>query len=55
MTEPEDPLGPWTGRLLRLGPGISPEAARSFVHDLYAQAQSDRDDERAEADFQREE
>lgn len=55
MTVPDDPHGVWTGRLLRLGVGISPEDARNFVHDLYAQAQSDLDDERAEADFEREE
>ncbi|MFF7443903.1 hypothetical protein [Streptomyces sp. NPDC008122] len=55
MTEPDDPLGVWTGRLLRLGVGISPDEARRFVHDLYAQAQSDLDEKRAEADFKREE
>ncbi|WP_225801024.1 hypothetical protein [Streptomyces sp. NK15101] len=55
MTEPDDPLGSWTGRLLRLGVGISPDDARRFVHDLYAQAQSDLDEERAKADFEREE
>ncbi|MCZ0982778.1 hypothetical protein O1L60_38285 [Streptomyces diastatochromogenes] len=55
MTEPDDPLGSWTGRLLRLGVGISPDEARKFVHALYAQAQADLDAERAEADFEREE
>ncbi|MFH8837085.1 hypothetical protein [Streptomyces sp. NPDC017868] len=55
MTEPDDPLGSWTGRLLRLGVGISPDDARKFVHDLYARAQADLDAERAEADFEREE
>lgn len=55
MNEPGDPLASWTGRLLRLGVGIAPEDARKFVHDLYAQAQSDLDSERAEADFEREE
>ncbi|MFD4371179.1 hypothetical protein [Streptomyces sp. NPDC058486] len=53
--EQSDPLAVWTGRLLRLGPGISPDDARAFVHDLYAHAQSDLDAERAEADFVREE
>ncbi len=55
MSEPVDPLAPWTDRLLRLGDGIAPEAARSFAHDLYAQAQADIDKERAEAEFEREE
>ncbi|CAM5416318.1 hypothetical protein [Streptomyces tanashiensis] len=55
MTEPEDPLGYWTSRLLRIGVGILPEDARRFVHDLYAKAQADLDAERAEADFEREE
>ncbi|MFD7671891.1 MULTISPECIES: hypothetical protein [Streptomyces] len=55
MNEPGDPLATWTDRLLRLGAGIAPEDARKFVHDLYAQAQSDLDSERAEADFEREE
>ncbi|MFI7872337.1 hypothetical protein [Streptomyces salinarius] len=55
MKEPGYPLGPWTDRLLRLDPGISPQDARGFVHDLYARAQADRDEERAEADFEREE
>ncbi|MEO3764181.1 hypothetical protein [Streptomyces sp. B5E4] len=52
---PEDPHGEWTSRLLSLGPGIPPAAAREFVHDLYVHAQSDLDEERAEADFEREE
>ncbi|MFI9150547.1 hypothetical protein [Streptomyces sp. NPDC053367] len=55
MTETTDPLDLWTNRLLRLGEGISPEAARTFVHDLYTHAQADQDAERAEADFEREE
>ncbi|MER6345241.1 hypothetical protein ACWC10_15210 [Streptomyces sp. NPDC001595] len=55
MNEPGDPLAPWTDRLLRLGPGIPPEDARRFVHDLYTRAQADSDEERAEADFEREE
>ncbi|NED05454.1 hypothetical protein G3I55_27790 [Streptomyces sp. SID6648] len=55
MSEPDDPLAPWTDRLLGLGDGVPPEAARSFVHDLYAQAQADIDKERAEAEFEREE
>lgn len=55
MSEPDDPLAPWTDRLLRLGDGVAPEAARSFVHELYVQAQADIDEERAEAEFEREE
>jgi hypothetical protein len=55
MKETGDPLGPWTDRLVRLDPGISPQDARGFVHDLYVRAQADRDEERAEADFEREE
>ncbi|MFD4002949.1 hypothetical protein [Streptomyces rubiginosohelvolus] len=57
MSEPDDPLAPWTDRLLRLGDGdaVAPEAARSFVHDLYVRAQADIDKERAEAEFEREE
>ncbi|MET8883990.1 hypothetical protein [Streptomyces rubiginosohelvolus] len=55
MSEPDDPLAPWTGRLLRLGDGVAPEDARSFVHDLYVRAQADIDKERAEAEFEREE
>ncbi|GGR11557.1 hypothetical protein GCM10010497_11780 [Streptomyces cinereoruber] len=55
MNDPGDPLAPWTDRLLRLGAGIPPEDARTFVRELYATAQADRDDERAEADFEREE
>ncbi|MER8041105.1 hypothetical protein ACFCZV_16360 [Streptomyces hydrogenans] len=53
--EQADPLAAWTARLLGLGTGISPEDARGFVHDLYAHAQSVLDEERAEADFAREE
>ncbi|MEU2660086.1 hypothetical protein ABZ615_32800 [Streptomyces sp. NPDC007325] len=53
--EQTDPLAGWTARLLRLGPGISQDDARAFVHDLYAHAQSTLDEERAEADFAREE
>ncbi|KOX26052.1 MULTISPECIES: hypothetical protein [unclassified Streptomyces] len=52
---PGGPLGPWTDRLLRLGTGIPPEDARAFVRDLYARARADRDEERAEAGFEREE
>ncbi|MGW6462625.1 hypothetical protein [Streptomyces rubiginosohelvolus] len=55
MSEPDDPLASWTDRLLLLGDGVAPGAARSFVHDLYAQAQADIDKERAEAEFEREE
>ncbi|MFB7481129.1 hypothetical protein ACFUEM_22575 [Streptomyces anulatus] len=55
MSKPGDPLAPWTDRLLRLGPGIAPEEARRYVHDLYVQAQADIDKERAEAEFEREE
>ncbi|MET8937857.1 hypothetical protein ABZX28_12725 [Streptomyces rubiginosohelvolus] len=55
MSEPDDPLAPWTDRLLRLCDGVAPEAARSFVHDLYVRAQADIDKERAEAEFEREE
>ncbi|MFJ5774470.1 hypothetical protein [Streptomyces sp. NPDC093094] len=55
MTESTDPLDPWTARLLRLGEGISPEAARTFVQDLYTHAQADLDEKRAEAEFEREE
>ncbi|GAA3942061.1 hypothetical protein GCM10022244_57470 [Streptomyces gulbargensis] len=50
-----DPFGPWTERLLGLADGISREDARQFVHDLYTHAQSDLDQERAEADFERDE
>ncbi|MFB7942624.1 hypothetical protein ACFWIN_20680 [Streptomyces sp. NPDC127049] len=53
--EQTDPLAGWTARLLRLGPGISQDDARAFVHDLYAHAQSTLDADRAEADFVREE
>ncbi|MER5736653.1 hypothetical protein ABT117_13380 [Streptomyces sp. NPDC002262] len=53
--EQGDPLAAWTQRLLRLGAGISPVDARSFVRDLYTHAQADLDAERAEADFVREE
>lgn len=53
--EQTDPLAAWTARLLRLGPGISQEDARAFVHDLYAHARSTLDEERAEAEFVREE
>ncbi|WP_158708626.1 hypothetical protein [Streptomyces bikiniensis] len=55
MNEPGDPLAPRTDRPLRLGTGIPPEDARTFVRELYAAARADRDEERAEADFEREE
>ncbi|MEV7489691.1 hypothetical protein HFP69_03140 [Streptomyces sp. ARC12] len=55
MSEPGDPLAPWTDRLIRLGADIAPEEARRYVHDLYVQAQADIDKERAEAEFEREE
>ncbi|MFF4874345.1 hypothetical protein ACIPQA_33500 [Streptomyces sp. NPDC090109] len=51
----DDPHDAWTRHLLSLGPGIAPDRDRGFVHDLYAHAQSDLDDERAEADFERKE
>ncbi|WP_338701917.1 hypothetical protein V2W30_31655 [Streptomyces sp. Q6] len=51
----DDPHDAWTRRLPALGPGISQDSARQFVSDLYAHAQSGLDDERAEAEFEREE
>ncbi|GHJ92407.1 hypothetical protein SNE510_19260 [Streptomyces sp. NE5-10] len=51
----DDPHHAWTPRLSSLGPGTAPGRAREFVHELHAHAQSDLDDERAEADFEREE
>ncbi|MBO1335717.1 hypothetical protein [Streptomyces sp. VRA16 Mangrove soil] len=51
----DDPYDAWTRRLLSLSPDLSRDSARQFVHDLYAHAQSDLDDQRAEADFEREE
>ncbi|WP_353940243.1 hypothetical protein ABII15_00685 [Streptomyces sp. HUAS MG91] len=54
MTD-DDPHGAWTKRLISLGPDISADKAREFVHDLYDHAQSDLDDERTEAEFEREE
>ncbi|MFF5635951.1 hypothetical protein [Streptomyces sp. NPDC012825] len=55
MNESGDPLALWTDRLLRFGTGIPPEDARTFVRELYAAGQADRDEERAKADFEREE
>lgn len=50
-----DPLASWTERLLRLSDGIAPDEARAFVHDLYTHAQSELDEARAAADFERDE
>jgi hypothetical protein len=54
-----DPLGPWTEHLRDLTDKSNPDAADDtaarFVHDLYAAAQQDLDEQRAEADFEREE
>ncbi|GHB47755.1 hypothetical protein GCM10010377_43200 [Streptomyces viridiviolaceus] len=55
MNDTSDLLEPWVDRLLRLAEGIPADEARRFVHDLYAHAQSDLDEERAEADLEREE
>jgi hypothetical protein len=45
----------WTERLLREAPGLSPEKARDFVHDLYFAAQRALHKEGWEADFERDE
>lgn len=55
MTQPSDSLDPWTDRLRSLSPDISREDAGRFVRDLYHHAQSDRDRERSDADYEREE
>nr|WP_164395229.1 hypothetical protein [Streptomyces harenosi] len=55
MTQPSDSLDPWTDRLRTLSPDISREDASRFVHDLYRRAQTDRDQERSDADYEREE
>jgi hypothetical protein len=55
MTQPSDSLDPWTDRLRTLSPDISREDASRFVHDLYQRAQTDRDQERSDADYEREE
>ncbi|MER5951725.1 hypothetical protein ABT127_37375 [Streptomyces sp. NPDC001904] len=51
----DDPHREWTQRLTSLGPDIPADKARKFVHELYDHAQADLDDERAEAEFEREE
>ncbi|CAL9483612.1 hypothetical protein SUDANB58_03105 [Streptomyces sp. enrichment culture] len=55
MTQPSDSLDPWADRLRTLSPDISREDADRFVHDLYQRAQTDRDQERSDADYEREE
>ncbi|MEV5883588.1 hypothetical protein AB0L74_12845 [Streptomyces sp. NPDC052020] len=55
MTQPSDSLDPWTDRLRTLSPDISREDARRFVQDLYQHAQTVRDQERSDADYEREE
>jgi hypothetical protein len=45
----------WTQRLVREAPGLPPERAEGFVHDLYFAAQRARDKEVWEADFERDE
>lgn len=54
MTEANDPLDSGTSRLLLLSEDISPEATRTFVHDLHP-SQAGLDEERQETDFEREE
>ena len=51
----DDPHREWTQRLAALGPDISADKARRFVHDLYDRAQADLDDKRTEAEYEREE
>jgi len=55
MAADNDPHREWTQRLTTLGQDIPTDKARQFVHDLYDHAQSDLDDERNEAEFEREE
>jgi hypothetical protein len=50
-----DPMGNWTDRLQDLNTETNPDAADEFVHDLYMAAQEDLDEQRAKADFDREE
>ncbi|MFJ4923522.1 hypothetical protein [Streptomyces sp. NPDC088725] len=50
-----DPRETWTSRLRDLSDEVPPENAERFVNDLYAAAQADLDEQRAQADFEREE
>lgn len=52
---PESHIAGWTQRLLGEAPGLSPEQAEVFVHDLYFAAQRALDKEIWEADFERDE
>jgi hypothetical protein len=51
----DDIFSAWTDRLLTLAPGLPPEQARLYVHDLYFAAQRDLDRGQTEADFERDE
>ncbi|MEY9846993.1 hypothetical protein [Streptacidiphilus sp. MAP5-3] len=51
----DDIITAWTERLRVQAPGLSPERARRFVHDLFYAAQRELDKEQAEADYDREE
>lgn len=50
-----EPFDTWTDRLQDLGTDVDAEKAEGFVQELYRAAQVDLDQERAQADFEREE
>ncbi|SCD74899.1 hypothetical protein GA0115240_122310 [Streptomyces sp. DvalAA-14] len=50
-----DPIPDWTDRMRDLTEDLNPETCDRFVRDLYEAAQNDLDEQRAKADFDREE
>ncbi|MFC4033209.1 hypothetical protein ACFO3J_17180 [Streptomyces polygonati] len=50
-----DPMGTWTDRMQELSEELPAETCHRFVRDVYEAAQDDLDEQRAEADFAREE
>ncbi|WP_435193337.1 hypothetical protein [Streptomyces sp. NRRL F-5630] len=51
----EEAIEQWTVCLRETAPGTEEETARGFVRELYDAAREDRDEEAAQADFEREE
>lgn len=45
----------WTTRLLALSSNLDQSRARAFVEEIYATARRDLDEERSEADYERDE
>lgn len=55
MNNDDKNISEWSERLREEAPALSPEEARTYVHDLYFAAQRALHREKWEADFERDE